>query len=82
MSRIGRQPIEIPNGVDVKIEGEVVTVKGPKGELQQGFSPELSIERGDSELLVQRPSDRGDHRALHGLTRSLILSGASVTGVT
>jgi large subunit ribosomal protein L6 len=80
MSRIGRLPIEIPSGVDVKVEPGEVRVKGPKGELSQHVSPDLSIEREDSTLRVTRPTDRGEHRALHGLTRSLIFN--MVQGVT
>src|SRR5689334_1143914 len=80
MSRIGRLPIEIPSGVDVQVEPGQVRVKGPKGELSQHVSPDLSIEREDSTLRVKRPTDRGEHRALHGLTRSLIFN--MVEGVT
>jgi large subunit ribosomal protein L6 len=80
MSRIGRLPIEIPGGVDVQIETGLVRVKGPKGELSQVVSRELSFEREDSKLLVKRPTDRKDHRALHGLTRTLVYN--MVTGVT
>ena len=80
MSRIGRLPIEIPSGVDVQVEPGRVRVKGPKGELSQHVSPDLSIEREDSVLRVTRPTDRGEHRALHGLTRSLIFN--MVQGVT
>jgi len=80
MSRIGKLPIEIPSGVDVQIENSVVRVKGPKGELTQAMSRDLSIEREDSRLVVTRPTDRKDHRALHGLTRTLIYN--MVVGVT
>ncbi len=80
MSRIGRLPIPIPDGVDVQIEPGLVRVKGPKGQLQQTVSPDLSFERDDSRLLVKRPTDRGEHRALHGLTRSLVNN--MVEGVT
>jgi large subunit ribosomal protein L6 len=80
MSRIGKLPIEIPASVEVQIEGSVVHVKGPKGELRQAVSPDLTIEREDSRLLVKRPTDRKDHRALHGLTRTLIYN--MVVGVT
>ena len=80
MSRIGKLPIEIPSGVDVDIERGLVRVKGPKGELSQRVSGDLTIERGDSQLLVKRPTDRKDHRALHGLTRTLIQN--MVVGVT
>ena len=80
MSRIGRLPIQIPDGVDVQIDTGVVRVKGPKGELEQTVSPDLSFEREDGVLLVKRPTDRGEHRALHGLTRSLVFN--MVEGVT
>ncbi len=80
MSRIGRQPIPLPEGVMVSLERELVRVNGPKGELTQRLSPEMSVEKTDSEVVVKRPSDRGEHRALHGLTRSLIFN--MVQGVT
>jgi large subunit ribosomal protein L6 len=80
MSRIGKLPIEIPASVDVQIENSVVRVKGPKGELTQAVSRDLSFEREDSKLVVTRPTDRKDHRALHGLTRTLIYN--MVVGVT
>jgi large subunit ribosomal protein L6 len=80
MSRIGKLPIEIPASVDVQVDAGIVRVKGPKGELSQKVSTDLQFERGDSKLLVKRPTDRKDHRALHGLTRSLINN--MVTGVT
>jgi large subunit ribosomal protein L6 len=76
-------PIEIPTGVDVQVEQGLVRVKGPKGELSQRVSRELAIERDegdDSRLLVKRPSDRKDHRSLHGLTRTLVYN--MVQGVT
>jgi large subunit ribosomal protein L6 len=80
MSRIGKQPITIPDGVEVDIADGLVRVKGPKGELSQAVSRELSFEREDSTLVVKRPTDRGEHRALHGLTRSLVFN--MVLGVT
>jgi large subunit ribosomal protein L6 len=80
MSRIGRQPIPVPEGVMVSIEPELVRVNGPKGELFERVSRDLTVEKQDSEVLVSRPSDRGEHRALHGLTRSLINN--MVEGVT
>jgi large subunit ribosomal protein L6 len=80
MSRIGRLPIQVPDTVDVQIGDGLVTVKGPKGELQQAVSRDMSFEREDSQLLVKRPTDRGEHRALHGLTRSLVNN--MVEGVT
>lgn len=72
MSRIGRMPITVPAGVDVKVADNLVTVKGPKGELSQQFSKELDIKLEDSVLTVTRPSDDKKHRSLHGLTRTLI----------
>lgn len=72
MSRIGRMPITVPAGVDVKIADNQVTVKGPKGELCQQFSKELGIALADGVITVTRPSDDKKHRSLHGLTRTLI----------
>ncbi|HIZ84453.1 MAG TPA: 50S ribosomal protein L6 [Firmicutes bacterium] len=72
MSRIGRKPIAIPAGVDVKLNGQEVTVKGPKGTLTQTFHKDMAIAVEGSEILVTRPTDDKEHRALHGLTRSLI----------
>src|SRR3989449_11060254 len=80
MSRIGKKPIEIPEGVDVDVKPGRVTVKGPKGELGQSVSADVKIELGDGTLTVERPTDRGEHRALHGLTRSLVFN--MVQGVT
>jgi large subunit ribosomal protein L6 len=80
MSRIGKKPIEIPDGVDVQLAPGHVTVKGPKGELDQDVSAEMKLELTDGTLTVERPTDRGEHRALHGLTRSLIAN--MVQGVT
>jgi large subunit ribosomal protein L6 len=80
MSRIGRRPIEIPDGVTVEIGNGVVSVKGPKGELSQSVSPSMRIEQSNGTLTVERPSDRGEHRALHGLTRTLVAN--MVEGVT
>src|SRR5919202_3512660 len=80
MSRIGKQPIPVPETVTVAIEPELVRVSGPRGELQERVSRELEIEQADGELVVKRPTDRGEHRALHGLTRSLIYN--MVQGVT
>jgi large subunit ribosomal protein L6 len=80
MSRIGRRPIEIPDGVTVEIGAGVVSVKGPKGELSQFVSPSMRIEQSNGTLTVERPSDRGEHRALHGLTRTLVAN--MVEGVT
>ncbi|MCK5483244.1 MAG: 50S ribosomal protein L6 [Gemmatimonadetes bacterium] len=72
MSRVGRQPIVVPDGVDVTIEGSSVNVKGPKGELSSRFDADMTIELVDGEIRVTRPTDQPRHRALHGLTRSLI----------
>jgi len=80
MSRIGRLPVVVPQGVDVKIDGHTVRVKGPKGELEQRVSREMTVEQEDGTVVVKRPTDRGEHRALHGLTRSLIYN--MVHGVT
>lgn len=80
MSRIGRKPVTIPAGVEVKVEDGRVTVKGPKGTLTQAFHKDLEIKVEGNELLVQRPSDHRTHRSLHGTTRSLIAN--MVEGVT
>ena len=72
MSRVGNKPVPIPSGVDVRVDGLAVTVKGPRGELSQSFHPEMSISRDNGAVVVTRPSDSGEHKALHGLTRSLI----------
>jgi large subunit ribosomal protein L6 len=80
VSRIGRQPIPLPEGVTVQVEPEVVRVKGPRGELSERVQRDLGVEQANGEVLVTRPSDRGEHRALHGLTRSLIAN--MVQGVT
>lgn len=80
MSRIGRLPVPVPSGVEVTIEPERVAVKGPLGELSERISLDIGVEQQGDELVVTRPTDRGEHRALHGLTRSLIAN--MVTGVT
>lgn len=72
MSRIGKQPIPVPAGVEVTVAGSDVTVKGPKGILHQTFNSDMKIELNEGVLLVSRPSDERQHRALHGLTRTLI----------
>lgn len=74
MSRIGSQIIEIPEKVEVTVSGHRVKVKGPKGELEKAFHPDMKIIREDSELRVERPTDRRDHRSLHGLTGSLLVN--------
>ena len=72
MSRVGSLPIEVPAGVDVKIDGSYVKVKGPKGELDFTFTPEIMIKQEDGSIIVERPSDQPTHRALHGTTRAVI----------
>jgi large subunit ribosomal protein L6 len=80
MSRIGRAPIPVPEGVDVSVDGSRVAVKGPKGQLEQEFRPEMAILLEDAVLRVERPSDERLHRSLHGLTRTLLAN--MVVGVT
>jgi large subunit ribosomal protein L6 len=81
MSRIGRKPIAVPKGVDVTIEeGNVVTVKGPKGTLTSTFAPSIIIERDGETVNVSRPNDERENRSLHGLTRTLLSN--MVVGVT
>lgn len=80
MSRIGRKPISIPAGVDVQLDGNSVRVKGPKGELQRTIPEEMVVRREDGDILVERPSDDPRHRALHGLSRTLVAN--MVEGVT
>ncbi|SFB34218.1 LSU ribosomal protein L6P [Lentibacillus halodurans] len=72
MSRIGLKPVEIPEGVDVKLDGTTITVKGPKGEMTRDLHPDMKIVVEDNVLTVERPSEHKEHRALHGTTRSLI----------
>ncbi len=72
MSRIGKRPIPVPKGVTVTVEGNTVKVKGPKGELQQVVHPELGVSLENGELTVTRPSEEARHKALHGLTRTLV----------
>lgn len=72
MSRIGRKPIAVPAGVDVKIDGSTVTVKGPKGTLTQSFHKDMAITLEGGEILVKRPTDDKEHRSLHGLTSTLV----------
>ncbi len=80
MSRIGKQPIAVPEGVQVQIEPEIVRVNGPRGELAERKSRDIAVEQQDGDLVVTRPTDRKEHRALHGLTRSLIAN--MIEGVT
>jgi len=80
MSRIGKKPIPLPTGVVVSIEPEVVRVNGPRGELFERVPRDITVAQEDDLLVVTRPTDRGEHRALHGLTRSLVAN--MVEGVT
>ncbi len=80
MSRIGREPITVPAGVDVKIDGQRVTVKGPKGQLIRDLNPAVDVTLADGVISVTRPSDSATHRSLHGLTRTLVAN--MVTGTT
>ncbi len=72
MSRVGKQPISLPKGVNITVDGSEVTVKGPKGELKQTFNPDIAISQEEGVLSVKRPTDLRHHRALHGLTRALL----------
>jgi large subunit ribosomal protein L6 len=80
MSRVGKQPITIPSGVEVTIDGSRVQVKGPKGELEHTAPPSITVGREGDDLVVTRPDDERENRALHGLTRSLVAN--MVTGVS
>lgn len=80
MSRVGRMPVVVPSGVDIKIEGSHVKVKGPKGEMEFAFSPQIEILVKENEIQVNRPADDRELRSLHGTTRALIQN--MVTGVT
>ena len=80
MSRIGRKPVPVPNGVTVTVNGQAITVKGPKGELSRNLHPDMQVKVENGNVTVDRPSDEDRHRALHGLTRSLIAN--MVEGVT
>jgi large subunit ribosomal protein L6 len=80
MSRIGRKPVPVPNGVTVTVNGPAITVKGPKGELSRKLHPDMQVKVENGTVTVDRPSDEERHRALHGLTRSLIAN--MVEGVT
>jgi large subunit ribosomal protein L6 len=80
MSRIGRKPIPVPETVSVTIEPELVRVHGPRGELTERVHRDITVAQEDGQLVVTRPTDRGEHRALHGLTRSLVAN--MVEGVT
>jgi large subunit ribosomal protein L6 len=80
MSRIGKRPISVPSGVTIAIEADRVTVNGPKGELSEKIHRDIHVEQSGEEVIVTRPTDRGEHRALHGLTRTLVAN--MVQGVT
>src|SRR5436305_203794 len=80
MSRIGRAPIPVPSGVDVRLADRVITVKGPKGTLERTLPPDITVRQENGTILVERPDDEREHRALHGLTRSLVAN--MVAGVT
>jgi large subunit ribosomal protein L6 len=80
MSRIGKRPIPVPKGVTVTIDGHAITVKGPKGELVRQLNPAMSVALKDGTVEVTRPSDEPEHKALHGLTRTLVAN--MVEGVT
>jgi large subunit ribosomal protein L6 len=80
MSRIGRKPVNVPDAVTVTIAPGNIVIKGPKGELAQTYSQDMTVSQEENTILVARPTDRGEHRALHGLTRSLIAN--MVEGVT
>ena len=80
MSRIGKLPVKVPKGVTVTADGNTVTVKGPKGELRRTFHEDLAVKVEGDSVLVSRPSDENRHKALHGLTRTLIYN--MVVGVT
>jgi len=80
VSRIGRKPISLPPGVEISIENNIMTVKGPKGVLSQSIPEDITIDQQENELLVKRPSDIKKHRAMHGLARALVAN--MVTGVT
>jgi large subunit ribosomal protein L6 len=80
MSRIGKKPIPVPAGVTIAIEPELVRVNGPRGELSERIPLAIDVTQEDDQLIVKRPTDRGEHRALHGLTRSLVAN--MVEGVT
>lgn len=80
MSRIGNKPIPLPKGVTIDLTDSMITVKGPKGTLEQALRPEINVKQEDGQILVTRPSEDNLHRSLHGLTRTLIAN--MVTGVT
>jgi large subunit ribosomal protein L6 len=80
MSRIGKKPVAIPAGVEIALEGNLVRVKGPRGQLERELHRDIILRREDNEIVVERPTDRPQHRALHGLSRTLVAN--MVEGVT
>jgi len=80
MSRVGLKPVEVPSGVEVKIDNTTITVKGPKGELQRELHQDMIVKQADNQITVARPSDHKEHRSLHGTTRSVINN--MIEGVT
>ena len=80
MSRIGKHPVVVPKGVTADVKGNTVHVKGPKGELERTLHPEMKITFNDGQILVERPSDEANHKALHGLSRTLVAN--MIEGVT
>jgi large subunit ribosomal protein L6 len=80
MSRIGRKPIPVPAGVEIDVRPGLVSVKGPRGELSERISTDMTVDHADGRIVVSRPTDRSEHRSLHGLTRTLVAN--MVTGVT
>lgn len=80
MSRIGKKPITIPKGVEVKVDGDTISVKGPKGSLSRNLDTEMTVKVEENEVIVERPSDHRKHRAMHGTVRSLVAN--MVEGVT
>lgn len=80
MSRIGLKPVDIPSGVDIKINGNNITVKGPKGTLSRDFHENMQITQEGSQIIVKRPNDTNQNKSLHGLTRTLIFN--MINGVT
>ena len=80
MSRIGKHPVVLPKGVTAKVEGNTVQVKGPKGELERTLHADMKLTLADNQLVIERPSDEANHKALHGLSRTLVAN--MVEGVT
>ncbi|WP_424769165.1 50S ribosomal protein L6 [Paenibacillus sp. sgz302251] len=80
MSRIGRKPIQVPNGVSINLDNTVITVKGPKGTLSREIHKDMKVNVAETEIVIERPSDNKLHRSLHGTTRSIIAN--MVSGVT